>query len=191
MIPLITELSSPIILKKKMRQSKRKTTAKAWVRSGGHRKTKAKKKKIGSHPVQAARATKTLMKSVAPKRGPPLSPLIHTPQPTPMKLLPTKSIRVNPRPNSPAFARPIEFLRRKESPPIIKYIVERLHSLHNMHFLVGDVVFRVDMLSSMHDGKVRNIILDEHSSQCCDICQSSPKLFKGAFFGQRLMPVLS
>ncbi len=122
----------------------------------------------------------TPVKKVVPDRCPPTTPIIQTPQLSPMKPLPVKSICVNPLPNSPMFARPVDLLRRQESLEIIKPIIERLQNLQNMHFLVGKVVVRLD-IQLFGDGKLRNMILGEQSSLCCAICQASPSKFRDAF----------
>lgn len=187
--PLIAELPGPIVLPKKIRRRKRNTPRKANStavcppKARAKKKVKAKKKRIGSLAVQVKQTVpivQTPVRNIAPKRRPPMTPLIQTPQLTPIKQLPVKSIWLNPRPNSPMFARPVDLIRRQESKMVIKPIVERLQNLQDIHFLVGNVVVHLDVLL-FGDGKLRNMVLGEESSLCCGICQASPKLFDVAF----------
>lgn len=92
-----------------------------------------------------------------------------------------KIIWENPRPSSPRFCRVIKYIYKKESEALIKaeyqYIEKRMEDVIPTLIEVHGVAISVahQMILSMIDGKVCNVLTANKSTQRCYICKATPK----------------
>ncbi|CAH0560538.1 unnamed protein product [Brassicogethes aeneus] len=87
----------------------------------------------------------------------------------------------NKQPSSTKFCRPISFEYVKETPEVSKKYVEDINGqiLNLQEFTAhkDDKIFRIkyNLLSTMVDGKVVQVMTNTSLSACCPICKASPK----------------
>lgn len=87
----------------------------------------------------------------------------------------------NETPSSSLYCRPIKFIFCKESPLLVKnekkYIQEQIDELQYINFKIDTKKIDVsyNMLFTMVDGSVLNVISGTNSSQTCYICGATPK----------------
>lgn len=87
----------------------------------------------------------------------------------------------NIRTSSTFYCRPIKFSFIKENADIIrqeeKNVVESIKALQTYTILVGDATFKVsfEMLFTMFDGSVANILSQTNSTAKCIVCGATPK----------------
>lgn len=87
----------------------------------------------------------------------------------------------NPRTSSTRFCRPAKFLLKKETPQLIKEethkVQQQIDELSPTELLVGENVIEIhhNLLMTMVDGKVCNVLAENKSSQRCYICGALPK----------------
>lgn len=93
-----------------------------------------------------------------------------------------KDIWVNPSPSSILYCRPLKFIFQKENKELVRNeeqkIMEKINSLDqfDIKFNNGQTCSVVyNMLFTMMDGSVSNILSDTNATSKCIICQATPK----------------
>lgn len=84
---------------------------------------------------------------------------------------------VNPRPSSPQYCRPIKFMFLKENSDLVRqqenHINTKIDKL--MNYNKGDLRIHFEMLFTMLDGSVANVLTGTNASSKCFLCGASPK----------------
>lgn len=93
-----------------------------------------------------------------------------------------KHVWVNARPSSTLYCRPVKFIFKKENAELVreeeKAMVEKISNLQNFNLTLDNeksYTVSYELLFTMMDGSVSNILSNTNATSKCIICGASPK----------------